>query len=152
MLLSTGPSLSTARISDTFQTGEIKVKSFLIKAGIPVCALAFSSAAFAQQLTAEEIKNISIGNTVEVTAYVPRSTKFKNYFEADGNAQSLEENGKENKGKWRITEDGLHCTQWGKREESCVQVIKTPDGNYNRVDSSGTVRATWTKITPGKNF
>lgn len=106
----------------------------------------------AQQLSGEEIKQLLVGNTVEVKQFVPKNAKFMNYFMADGTGLSLNENGGETKGKWRITEDGLHCTQWGNRPENCVQVIKEADGTYKRVGSDGALRAIMSNIVPGKIF
>jgi len=127
------------------------LKSIFTGAGLLACALAYSQAAPAQQLSGEEIRNLVTGNTADVTTFVPQNGKARNYFAADGSGQALNTKGSVVQGKWRITSDNQHCTQWGQRTESCVQVIKQPDGTYNRV-RDGVVRATWTKISPGKDF
>lgn len=126
------------------------MKTFLIKMWILVSVLAFSAASFAQQpLSGDEIKKLVSGYTVEQIQFVPKNAKYLNYYDADGSIMSLNESGGEYKGKWRVTEDSQLCIQWPSRSESCVQIIKEPDGTYKRV-SNGEVRAIMKSITPGK--
>ena len=114
--------------------------------------IALSATAVAgTQLSGEQIKLLVSGNTVELTS-ISKGSDFKVYFKADGTATSFNESkSKKGKGTWRITDAGEHCTKWGKKDETCGQVIDMGNGTYTRM-FEGSPRATWNKVSPGNPF
>ncbi|MEK6664431.1 MAG: hypothetical protein AABY73_11260 [Pseudomonadota bacterium] len=119
---------------------------------IAAASLLLSTSSSAQQaLSGEEITKLVSGNTVEMTFVLRGNSKNMIYHAPDGSAVLFSENGSETKGKWRVTSDGLHCSHWDKRSETCAQIIKESDGTFKRVEN-GTVRAEWQRVVPGKLF
>ncbi len=117
-----------------------------------VALVIVSGSAFAQQaLSGDEIARLVTGKTVEVTFHLQKDARFRSYFAPDGSAVSRRIGGSDTEGKWRIAEGNLHCTQWGKRNETCAQIVKDADDTYRRIEA-GTVRATWHRVVDGKSL
>lgn len=104
-----------------------------------------------QQLSGDDIARLVTGKSVEIVVHVQNDARNTLYFSKDGNALSRSEGGRVTNGKWRISDDGLHCTQWGSRPETCAQIVKQPDGSFKRIEG-GAIRATWRRIVDGKSF
>jgi hypothetical protein len=103
---------------------------------------------FAQQpLSGDEIRGTVSGKTIDAYFH-PGKYNFKAYFDPDGKALSRREDRKPVAGAWRISAEGLHCTQWGKNAETCGQIVRLSDGKYQRLEN-GTLRATWNTILDG---
>jgi hypothetical protein len=99
-------------------------------------------------LSGDEIAKLIAGNTVEVTIRGGAKTTGKLFWGADGICTSELSGRQKGKGKWRISSDGLHCHQWGNKDETCAQIVKEADGTYSRV-KDGQVKQTWHRVTPG---
>jgi len=102
----------------------------------------------ATPLTGDQIKQLISGNTVELHS-LSKDKDFNVYFSAEGTTTG-QNPGKSKKipGTWRIGNAGDHCTQWGKREETCGQILDMGDGTYHRM-VGGAHHATWKIIHAG---
>ena len=120
------------------------VSIFSLLGGVIFC----STPALAEQtLSAEEIRNLIFGNTVEAYSNI-YNVEFKNFFGKNGAAVLVNGRGKRQEGSWRINEAGEHCTKWEKKEETCAVIIAVGDGTYKMVEK-GEVRAIWKKVLSG---
>lgn len=114
--------------------------------------LVLSSPALAQEtLSAEQVTNLITRNTVTFVMPARDNEKFMVYFDADGSTISRRDGKRDGKGRWRVTSDDQHCTQWGKKDETCGEIVKEANGTYKRMQG-GSARAIWQEIHPGKAF
>lgn len=100
-----------------------------------------------QTLSAEEIRNLIFGNTVEAHSNIDM-VGFKAFFKKNGTAVSVNDRGNLSEGSWRINEAGEHCMKWENKEEACASIIVVGDGTYKSVEK-GEVRTIWKKVLSG---
>jgi hypothetical protein len=107
-----------------------------------------SHSVFAEDvLSGEEIRALISGKTVmATTANRTKNIDLKQYYAADGTAISASST-KSLNGVWRINDQGLHCTQWEGKEETCAKIVKAGDG-YQRIEGD-TLRGNWHRIVDG---
>ena len=102
-------------------------------------------------LSADEVRSLFSGNTVEGDYLEGQSHSvmnfysepFTNYFAGDGKIYSVR--GKTRKsGDWRVSEKGYLCFSWEGKQEKCAPVYK--DGDYYKQDMMGKKgKIKWTK-------
>lgn len=120
---------------------------------IVLCLIGFSPATIAIEfLSAEEVKQLISGNTVEATN--PRkATSSVTYFDPDGTFRQLFE-GKPEKGTWSVDDDGYLNTDragWGpsrrkvSKEGNVWKLYKVPDS----ITKIPEYKKTFTRIIDG---
>ena len=106
-------------------------------------------------LTADEVRSLFSGNTVEGDYREGASQgvmnfylePFTSYFAADGKVFSVR--GKHRKsGVWHVTEKGYLCFAWHGRKEKCAPVYR--EGDHFKQDMMGkSGKIKWTKTYTG---
>ena len=98
-----------------------------------VIALTFSGVLFAAgPMSADAVKNLLANNTMNCTNLV-KNKEFTNYFRDDGTVTKLTSEGTKIQGKWRVTDDGQHCLDWGEHER-CNLVVDEGNGTYHKIE------------------
>lgn len=122
----------------------ITASFFLFYSGVINCSV---PALAEQTLSAEEIRNLIFGNTVEAHSNIDM-VGFKAFFRKNGTAVSVNDRGNLSEGSWRINEAGEHCMKWENKEETCASIIAVGDGTYKSIEK-GEVRSIWKKVLSG---
>jgi len=101
-------------------------------------------------LSADEIRSVFSGNTVQgdylegrkqgMTNYY--SEPFTNYFADDGKVYSVKGKTKKS-GDWSATEEGL-CINWNDTKEKCAPIYKEGD-HYKQQKKNNIGKIKWTK-------
>jgi hypothetical protein len=114
-----------------------------------VFALTFSGALFAAEpMSADAVKLLLTNNTMNCTNLEKREA-FTNYFRSDGTVTKLASDGIRTQGKWRVTDDGQHCMDWGEHER-CNPIVDEGNGIYHKTEE-GKSRAEFTVTTGNPN-
>lgn len=101
----------------------------------------------ADNLSAQRVKSLMIGNTIEGFNEV-KSVDYTVYFFPEGKIALVTTKGKRF-GNWRIADDGHFCTSFPTEQEVCTFVVSHSEGTYRRVKDDGTPTHTLKKFTPG---
>ena len=102
-----------------------------------------------QILTAADIKAAFVGNTQHGESI---NGVFLIYMAPDGNVHGKFDLGQD-RGKWRITDDGKLCSKWRglfRSVESC-RTVQKKGAVYLMIEPEGEVAATVT-VTPGNTY
>ena len=98
-----------------------------------ILALAFSGSLLsAAPMSAAAIKSLLTNNTIHCKNF-QKNHESRVYFRDDGTATRLNHEGEKTPGNWRVTDDGLHCVDWGE-EERCIPVIDLGNGSYQKIE------------------
>ena len=100
-----------------------------------ILALSFSGALYsADPMSADAVKNLLSNNTA-YCKNLQKNKEFTNYYRDDGTVIKLSPGGNKKRGKWRVTENGRHCIDWGKEDgECCHPVFDQSNGTYQKVE------------------
>jgi hypothetical protein len=89
----------------------------------------------AEPMSADSVKSLLTNNTMNCKN-LRKQEEFVNYYRDDGTVTKLTSQGKIMQGKWRVTEDGKHCQDWGKEEgECCFPVVDKGNGIYQKIEN-----------------
>lgn len=99
-------------------------------------------------MSADAIRRLLTGNTMHCTNFI-RDESFINYFRADGTVTKLASGGGKSRGTWHVTEDGMHCLDWGEHER-CNPIADLGDGTYQKIED-GHPRSEFTVIDGNPN-
>ena len=106
------------------------VKTLLLLGLTAVFLCFFTTRIMAQELNAEEVRQLVSGKTVEAK-HPKRGIMLTVFYNPDGTFRQLRD-GKKQSGTWRVTEEGLLCKKndngWG---EKCRIIEKDDDGTWN---------------------
>jgi hypothetical protein len=113
-----------------------------------ILALFFSGALFsAEPMSADAVKSLLTNNTMNCKN-LEKNKEFTNYYRGDGTVTKLTSKGEKIQGEWRVTDDGLHCHDWGKDEEECCHpIVDQGNGTYQKIEE-GKPKAEFT-VTEG---
>ncbi len=131
-----------------------KLSSAALLLWLALLALTYPMAGTAaQRLSADELKELITGNTVEGKS--TKGVRFKTFFSPDGALRS-ERDGENYQGKWWVDEDGRRCRQWdGNSSVNCRVILKGDKGHYKvMMEFRNIMRGmkqtgTWEKILEG---
>lgn len=99
-----------------------------------VLALIFSGSLFsAEPISADAVKRLLTNNTMNCKNLRKNKT-FTNYYRDNGSVTKLTLKGNKIQGKWRVTDDGKHCHDWGE-EEHCLSIIDKGNGTYQKIEA-----------------
>lgn len=114
-------------------------------ATLMVLAALAASSAEPGYLSADEVRALIVGNTVEVQD--PTGTRFRVYFDPDGR-RLIQQGGGEAAMPWRILPDGNQCVTTATGDD-CARIVRNADGTWSR-QREGNAVYRWLRILPGK--
>jgi len=100
-----------------------------------ILALLFSGALYsAEPMSADEVKNLLTNNTT-YCKNLQKNKEFTNFYRDDGTVVKLSSAGKKKLGKWRVSDNGRHCVDWGEEDgECCHPVFDLGNGTYRKLE------------------
>jgi hypothetical protein len=88
----------------------------------------------AEPMSAESVKRLLTNNTM-YCKNIQKDSEFINYYRDDGTVTKLTANGEKVQGKWRVTDDGRHCQDWGNTDgECCHPIFDEGNGTYQKTE------------------
>jgi hypothetical protein len=96
-------------------------------------ALTFSGALFsAESMSVDAVKSLLTNNTINCKNF-QMNHESNIYFRDDGTATRLNHEREKIPGKWRVTDNGQHCVDWGE-DERCNSVVDQGNGTYQKIE------------------
>jgi hypothetical protein len=90
----------------------------------------------AEPMSADAVKHLLTNNTM-YCKNIQKDSEFINYYRDDGTVTKLTSSGEKMQGKWRVSDDGRHCQDWGNVDgECCHPVIDLGNGNYQKTEEN----------------
>lgn len=106
----------------------------LVGIAMTTLTLGMASASAADKLSADQIKTMFNGKTVEAYSEL-RGIKQTTYFTPDGRMVQANGAGEKLQGVWRADASGKHCVKWAGKEESCHEVLPQADGTFKKLEN-----------------
>lgn len=86
----------------------------------------------AEPMSADAVKNLLTNNTT-YCKNLQKNKEYTNYYRDDGTLIKLSPGGKKKLGKWRVSDIGRHCIDWGEEDgECCHPVFDQGNGTYKK--------------------
>ena len=100
-----------------------------------IVALLFSGTLYsAEPMSADAVKKLLSSNTT-YCKNLQKNKEYTNYYRDDGTVIKLSPEGKKRLGKWRVSDNGRHCIDWGEKDgECCHPVFDQGNGTYIKLD------------------
>jgi hypothetical protein len=100
-----------------------------------ILTLFYSSAVYsAEPMSADAVMNLLSNNTT-YCKNLQKNKEYTNYYRDDGTVIKLSPGGIKKLGRWRVSDNGRHCIDWGEEDgECCHPVIDQGNGTYRKLE------------------